>query len=301
MPSTPSLTFSMTDLPVINRPIDNTAMSAYMTCPREFKLAILDGWRPKVKHQALNFGSFWHRLLETHYKSGGDKDAVAETFTKYQHEVPNTGSDYRTAQRALIEYERYRKEYPPTIDCRDTVGFPDNPMVEISTAVYNETIGHEYAGKIDRIIVVDGLGYIEDHKTTSRLDKHYFKQYENSNQMMGYVWVANQIVPDIKIAGVRINAAHILKSKSNFIRHIVTYSDSRIKEWERNTAVWMQRMKDSITNDEFPAHFGNNGCRRMFGRCKFFDVCGTSEVIRQKVLEQEFVVDHWDPLALDDD
>lgn len=285
--------------PILNRVIDNTAMSAYMACPREYDLALRQGWSPKEKSQALNFGGFWHRLMETHYKTGGNQEAVLNTFEKYQHEVPDEG-DYRTAKRAYMEYKRYIKKYPPTLDCADTVGFPDNPMVEIATAVYSDIIGHEYAGKIDRIIMLNGLGYIEDHKTTSRLDKHYFKQFENSNQMMGYVWIAQQIVPNIKIAGVRINCAHILTSKSDFQRHLVTYSKSKIKEWEENAARWVRRMERSVENDDFPAHFGDNGCRRLYGRCKFFDVCGTNKMIRQSILERDFHVDRWDPLADED-
>jgi hypothetical protein len=286
----------MTSLPTINRPIDNTALSAFMTCPREYKLAMIEGWATKEKHQALSYGSFWHKLLEVHYQTGGDQQKVLKAFTEGASSVPDDG-DYRTSKRAWLDYQKYIKKYPSKLDCAETVGFPDAPMVEISTAIHNEKFGHEYAGKIDRIIMSNGLGYIEDHKTTSRLDKHYFSQYENSNQMMGYVWIAQQLVPGIRIAGVRINLAHVLTKKTEFERHTVTYSEARMKEWERNTGSWLRRLKFSIENDDFPGHFGDNGCSRKFGKCQFFKVCSTSETIRQKYLEQEFVVRHWDPLA----
>jgi hypothetical protein len=286
-------------LAVIERPIDNTALSTFMRCPREYNYSMRQGWRRKEKSQALSFGAFWHSLLETHYKSGGDIGAVLQTFAERKHEVPNEG-DYRTADRALLEYKRYREVFDVKEDCRATIGWPDAPMVELSTAISHPLLAHEYAGKIDRIISVNGLGYIEDHKTTSRKDKYYFSQYQNSNQMKGYVWIARQLVTDIKIVGVRINLLHCLTNSSSFERHIVTYSDAQMTEWVDNTNRWLQRLERSIVEEDFPGHFGDDGCTRRYGNCPFFNVCGTSPTIRQAVLEQDFHIDHWDPLAYED-
>lgn len=287
-------------LPVINRPIDNTALSTYMRCPRKYKLSMIEGWRRKEKSQALSFGAFWHRLLETHYKSGGDEKAVMHTFMQYHTEVPDTG-DYRTAARALLEYRKFRQAHPIESDVRSTVGWPDAPMVEIATAIHSERLIHEYAGKLDRIVVVGGLGFIEDHKTTSRLDKGYFKQFENSNQMMGYVWMARQLVSEVKVVGVRINLLHVLTTKSGFDRQVITYPDSRMVEWEDNTNRWLRRLMRAIEEDDFPAHFGDDGCNGKYGRCEFFDVCASPPSIRQAVLEQDFHHDPWDPLAYEEE
>jgi uncharacterized protein YktA (UPF0223 family) len=284
-------------LPVIDRAIDNTALSGYMRCPRKYKLSMIENWRIKEVRQALSFGAFWHRLLETHYKTGGDKAQVLSTYTKYKDEVPDQG-DYRTADRALIEYNRYVKRYGLGSDIFATVGYPDSPMVEISTAIESDTLIHEYAGKIDRVIKVGDLYYIEDHKTTSRFHKAYFKEFDLSNQIKGYVWIARQLLPEYPIAGARINLAHILTNKSDFHRHLVTFSDSQIEEWERNTNSWIRRIEESTRNDDFPAHFGDNGCSGKFGRCEYFDVCSTNETIRAQVLAQDFEQKVWDPLAL---
>lgn len=286
-------------LPLIDRPIDNTALSTYMRCPREYKLSMIEGWRSKERRQALSFGAFWHRLMETHYKTGGDSDRMLEVYSKYKHEVPDTG-DYRTADRAWVEYGKYKKVYPPKVDCATTVGYPEAPMVEIAVPVVHDNLVHEYAGKIDRIIVLDGLGYIEDHKTTSRFDKGYFRQFQNSNQMMGYHWIGQQLVPDIKIVGARINLLHVLTSKSDFHREIVTFPPSIIKEWESNTNQWLHRIERSIESNDFPGHYGDDGCTHRFGRCQFFDVCNSSPRIREALLQQDFEVRHWDPLSIEE-
>ena len=286
--------------PLIERPIDNTALSTFMKCPREYNLSMREGWRRKETSQALSFGAFWHRLLETHYKTGGDIASVMQTFERWKHEVPNVG-DYRTANRALLDYKRYRDQYPVAADTQATIGWPHSPMVEISTAIHSPDLIHEYAGKIDRIVMVGGLAYVEDHKTTSRLDKGYFKNFENSNQMMGYVWMARQLVPDVKVVGVRINLLHVLTKDSNFERGLITYSDSRIDEWVDNTNRWLHRLQRSIVEEDFHAHFGDNGCSSKYGRCQFFDVCSSSPAIRRAVLAQDFHIDKWDPLAHEED
>lgn len=282
-------------LPSIPRVIDNTAMSAFQRCPTLYDLSMIQGWKPKKQSSALSFGTLWHLLLETHYKTGGNKDEVYKAFAVASHKVPSEG-DYRTSQRALLDYEKYRKEYDIKKDCEQTYGFPDNPMVEISTAVFSDILGHDYGVKIDRIVVENGLGYVEDHKTTSRLDKSYFRQYELSNQMMGYVRIANYLIPDIKVVGVRINLLHALTNSSAFHRHIVTYPDSRLKEWEENSGMWMRIMERAHETGIFPRHYGDNGCNGKFGRCEFFDVCSSSPLIRDEILKQDFHIEHWDPL-----
>lgn len=290
-----------TQLPIIDRSIDNTALSAYMKCPREYDFAMRRGLKSKERSQALSFGAFWHKLLEVHYKTNGNETAVLDAFLAHEKSVPKEG-DYRTAKRAWVEYQKYRKTYPPSFDCTQTLGAPDSPMVEINTSVASEVIPQGYAGKLDRIVLLNPTqALIEDHKTTSRLDKHYFNQFTNSNQMKGYVWIGQKIVPSVKVIGVRINLLHILTEKSQLEQHVVTFSDSMIREWEENTARWLKRIERSIVEEDFPAHFGDNGCKHLYGKCQFFEVCATNSMIREATISQDFKIEHWDPLKHEDE
>lgn len=295
------------ELPVIKRTIDNTALSAYMTCPREYNFAYRQHRRPKETKPPLSFGSFWHLLLETHYKTGGagiltERDKLLEQWEEHGSE-----DDYRTAPRALSEYENYLKWLNEESgigvadDLQQTVGFPDNPMVELQTAVKSDRLIHPYAGKIDRLVIDNGLGYVEDHKTTSRKTKYYFEQYYNSNQMKGYTWLAQQLFPSIKIVGVRINLLHVTKTKSGFYRQPITFSDKIIEEWEENTNEWIRRIARDTEEENFPGHFGTFGCTRMYGKCQFFGACQTSPSIRQQYLEDMYEIRPWNPLAVEED
>lgn len=293
-----------TDLPVIQRPIDNTALSAYMTCPREYNFAYRQHRRQEGTSPPLSFGSFWHLIMEAHYKTGGDPVAMADLPMKW--EGHDREDDYRTLSRALMEYKNYKKYLQRGIgietDLLQTVGYPDHPMVELSTAVKGGQLLHPYAGKIDRIVVEDsGLAYVEDHKTTSRLDRHYFNQWVNSNQMMGYTWIAQQLMPHLKIQGVRINLLHITKTKSEFHRRPIPFTPKQIEHWEENVNEWLKRLERDTAEDNFPGHYGTNGCSRKYGMCDYYKVCSSSPSIRQAYLEDEFPINPWNPLEVEDE
>jgi hypothetical protein len=315
-PSLPVLQ-SGTGLPFIKRPLDNTALQAYMACPREYWLSMVQHRRGTGLSPALSYGLAMHTALEHHYKSGGNEDIV-EMMVRAKWKKHDSSDDYRTLDRVILDYQRYRKKYgaDPSKEPAKTVGWPTHPMVELSTNAVGGGLIHPWAVKIDRIIELNGLGYVEDHKSTSRLDKNYFKSFELSNQMMGYLHVAQQLVPSLKIVGVRINVIHCLSKETNFERMVLTFSPDQMQEWVENTNQWMERLNSESKywylqeeiaklRDEpipFPiAHFGDNGCSRKYGLCGYHRVCSVSSRIRHQMLENEFPVNPWNPLEADDE
>jgi hypothetical protein len=293
-----------TFLPVIDRPIDNTAMTSYKTCPREFEFSMVQHRRGEGRSPALVFGSAWHVAMEWHYKTGGNRDRVINEVTNAWegHDSPD---DYRSLGRVFHDYDQYRQKYgepeSPT-DEGKTIGAPHDPLVEVSTNALGLGILHPWAGKLDRFIDMGGLIYVEDHKTTSRLDKHYFNQFHLSNQMKGYTFLGQQALPNRVVVGVRINLSHVLTHKTEFHRQIFTFSKPIIEEWVKNENVWLKRlakdyeMRQAGDPDAFPGHYGDNGCSRKFGMCAYHEVCRSTPRVRQQILEQEFAVNPWNPL-----
>lgn len=296
-------------LPNILRPLDNTALSAYMACPREYYLGMVQHRRGGGLSPALAYGKAIHTALETHYKTGGNS-GIVEMMVRKRWENHESADDYRTLDRVLLDYDRYVKKYggDPSKEEGKTVGWPTQPMVELSTNAMGGGLIHPWAVKIDRIIELGGLGYVEDHKTTSRLDKNFYKGFELSNQMMGYVHVAQQLVPSLRIVGVRINVIHALKTGTNFERMLFTFSPDQMAEWVTNVNEWMRRVdhdsaiwaQQDVARPWPVAHYGDNGCSRKYGMCQYHRVCSISSRIRQEVLEQEFPVKPWNPLDIED-
>lgn len=288
-------------LPVIQRPLDNTAVSAYMTCPKEYELGMVRHMRAAGISPALDYGGLWHKMLEVHYKTGGDQDYVRMAWMKRGMEPVTDPEEHRTPERAWVDYLGYVKKYgAPQAETGKTVGWPHAPLVEVVSSVMGGGLIHPWTVKIDRIIEVGGLYWVEDHKTTSRFDRNYWKQYENSNQMLGYVYAANLLFPQINIVGTRVNLLHLLKGGSNYEREYFPYSKGLLEEWKDNANHWMQRIAADTESGVFLKHFGDNGCSRKFGMCQYHRVCSAAPKIRENKLKEEFTYNPWNPLELDD-
>jgi hypothetical protein len=283
-----------------------------MTCPREYYLGMVLHRRGKGKSPALVFGSAWHKAMEIHYKSGGDRDLVHYAVTQ-AWEGHDSADDYRTLNRVLLDYDRYRKQYgdDPTGEDAKTVGTVGDMLVELSTNAQGAALVHPWAGKLDRIIQLDGLYYVEDHKTTSRLDKHFFRQFELSNQMMGYTYLAKALLPQLPVVGVRINVSHVLTAKTEFHRKLITFSPAQITRWTAQTNIWMTKLSEDyeqlkveaglIPDVAFPQHFGDNGCSRKYGMCGYWPICSSSPKLQEGVLLREYEINPWNPLEADAD
>ena len=279
-----------------------------------------------IPSPSLGYGGTWHKALETHYKAAecSEADLVDQVLTAasehwVDHQIPD---DFRTLQRLHLEYRKYLKRYGlPWREEARTVGWPDAPRVELSGEVAIPGARHPYAYKIDRIYKLQSQYFVEDHKTCSRFDKNFFRQFELDNQMMGYAYVA-QLLTGKPIAGVRISAAVIHKNDSLFEQRTIPYSQPRLNDWARNLDVWQERIESShelsdlilrgdhgqITN---PTEFQNGidtawpmnlwACSgRKYGNCGFIGVCSMPPHLRQRVLEEEFEVKPWNPLEAED-
>lgn len=203
--------------------------------------------------------------------------------------------DHRTLQRALLSYEQYVEKFgKPSDEDAKTVGWPENPLIELQLNVQWNGCPWPYAGKIDRIIELNGLLYVEDHKTTSQMGPYFFKNFELSNQMMGYVWMA-QMFTKKKVAGVRINAHAILKRESKFERQIISYSQSRLEDWAENYALWAKQLQAAHEAQFFPRNY--NACSGKYGMCQYANVCSMPPKHRMAVLEQDYEEFAWNPLT----
>lgn len=286
-------------LPILDRPIDNTALSLFMKCPRKFDFAMRQHRRHMGKPPAaIAYGAAWHKMMEVHYKTNGDSDLVFMTLQKHWEDHGKV-DDHRTSDRAWLEYQKYVEKYgPPDQENGQTVGYVDgSPLVEISANATWPWGAYPYAGKIDRIIELQGQYYVEDHKTTSRMGDYYFQQFELSNQMMGYVWIARLLMPSIKIAGVRINAHCVLKRESKFARQIISFSDDRLEEWAHNYNNWIGKLKAAYEQDDFPGNYSE--CDGKYRQCEYSGVCSMPPQLRERALESDFEVNPWNPLESD--
>ena len=297
---------------IIGRPIDNTALSAYTSCPRKFLYGMVLNRRASGQPSpALSYGSGWHVALETSYRApmmarAELQDYVEDAIIARWQESSNP-EDYRTPARCIVEYDKYLTKYGlPWEEEAKTVGWPTHPMVEQSVEMPIPGARHPYTGKLDRIIEVNGQYLIEDHKTASMFRSDYFKQWELDNQMIGYAVLAS-IVTGLPIAGVRINLHVIRKSDSVFERKTIHFVQDRLEDWKRNYDHWLGRIEGDLAryrepwagdSGAFPHNF--SACSGKYGMCQYAGVCSMPPRLRQRVLETDFEELPWNPLEVED-
>lgn len=291
-------------LPVISneldRPLDNTAMSAYNRCPRLYDYSMRQHMRSKGSPSpALAFGKLWHTMLEWHYKSNGDSQVVIDKALKagIDHDHPD---DYRTVERAVLEYGKYVKHFGmPSEEQYTTFGYPDSPLIEIATSVANDALLYPYTVKIDRFIERDGEIYVEDYKTTSRWESNFFKKFKLDNQMRGYAF-AGGLIAGRPIAGVRVNVLVCRKNDSQFEREVITYTPEQLDEWLENYNTTVSSIQRAYL-DGFRANFTDGACSGKYGLCQYFGACTIRKGLRQQVLERDFEYNPWNPLESEDE
>lgn len=249
---------------------------------------------------ALAFGKLWHTILEWHYRSNGDKSVVINKVMDagIDHDHPD---DYRTVERAILEYGKYVQKYgPPDKEVYKTYGFPNEPMIEIATTVADDDLHYPYTVKIDRFLERDGEIYVEDYKTTSRWDKGFFTKFRLDNQMRGYAR-AGELVIGRPIAGVRVNVLVCRKNDSQFEREIFPYSKEILDEWRDNYNDTVDDIQRSYATNNFRANFTDGGCHGKYGMCQYYGVCTIRKGLRPQVLERDFEFNPWNPLATEED
>lgn len=259
---------------------------------------------------SLNYGATWHAALEAHYKSPecslDELEAAVTDSAVRKWEASSNTADYRSLDRMLsVEYPKYLKTFGvPWKEEAQTVGWPNTPMVELAIELPVPGARHPYVGKLDRIMKSQGQYYIEDHKTTSRFDTNYFRQWELDNQMIGYATLAGILIGE-PIVGVRINLHVIRKNDSVFERRTIPFAPERIKDWMRVYDHWLRRIESDMVGytegdeDAFPHNF--SACAGKYGMCSYASICGLPPSLRTRFLAQDFEINPWNPLEADDD
>lgn len=292
----------------IKRAVDNSSLSEFDACERAyFNTYVLERTK-ESKSAPLGYGTTWHKGLETYYASGGDVEAALVAMAVIWQD-PIDPTDYRTLDRcqsALKSYITHWGDYAAEEKVwGNTVGMPDTPCVELGAEVWWPGGLHPYAVKIDRIVEHNGLLFVEDHKTTSQLGPTYFNQFTLSSQMLGYAWVAQQLL-ERTVAGVRINAHGILKTQNKFERQVIHFSQETLTEWAENFNVRVARLARAYDLD--PEHKGllaawprnYNSCVRKYHTCQFQEVCTMPERVRAQVLESSYGHNSWNPFNVEE-
>ena len=226
----------------------------------------------KENEDALNFGSYIHRIFEMGYKLTHAKDLMrlAET-EKGTYKV---GSKHKDKTKICIEnFIRWNSQLG------ETVG------VELKYEVFlDEAADITAIGVIDRVIKGSKGGYLViDYKTSKREKKKH--ELLQNGQMMGYAYAIHKLY-NVPIS--QITVAHYYPVTGHFIT--VKFSKIQIHNWRKKMIdkVWRIRKKKA---DDFPP------MRNMF--CNWCDhqpscdLFNSPEVVAKRLDEQKKIRDDF--------
>lgn len=282
-----------TMLPVL----DNSAVNTFNECPRKFYYQYVLHFQKPIS-AALHFGRVWHKMLDTWYTTGGDV-LKAQAAGGLEWGTLEFTSDHRTLARALEAFGKYVKTYGTRDEHSQTIGLAEGaPLVEMAFMVQWDEIPLPYVGKIDRVIRgINMRRYVWDHKTVSRMDASFFRAFEMSSQMIGYMQLTRLMTLE-SVAGVVINAYNITPTgkSDRFERMTLEVPEARVDHWA--TVTLPTQMYAIISAHETDTwHQNHASCSGKYGLCHYFDVCTLPEKRRQSFLELNFEVREWNPLA----
>lgn len=291
---------------------DSTSLGLLMDCPRKYFYTMIEGWRGKSESVHLKFGSIFASAMEVYhgYKTAtGDHEEALDAVVAYVLEAtwdretntpwspdnsPKKNRD--TLLRTVIWYfEEYRDD-PASI-----IILPDGkPATELSfkfESGLKDPFGGEYllCGHLDRVVSYAGDTFVMDQKTTGgSLGSFYFSQFDLSTQMSQYT-LAGQVVYNMPIKGVIIDAAAILVGSTSFGRAFTMRTPSQLKEWLANTGEQIALAERFADRGHWPMNLSS--CEK-YGGCVFKPICRQDPGQRQTYLETGFEKRFWNPLEV---
>jgi hypothetical protein len=160
-----------------------------------------------------------------------------------------------------------------------------------------------FIGKIDGIHVKrkdNNSLIIHENKTASRLDDSWLGQWYKSHQITGYCLVGsyftNQECIQARVLGMQIPAPK--SSGYAFRMERVDREHFSFSDWAR----WILTTYEIIEDyKEIPekAPMNTHACCKFYRQCAFIPVCCSSEEERKRIIEEDMVIDEWNPLEGD--
>lgn len=308
---------------------DATSLSAFLKCPRYYKLAIIDGYRGDSIH--LRWGSEFHMALEDYDRSrahGVNHDdsihdtirALLERIADWEPEPETKSEELKTKPNLLRSVVWYLDHYHP--DKAETLVLQNGaPAVELSFnfplewgpthQVWSTTldldkilnapegtppgIPYHLCGYLDRVVVFNDDLYVMDRKTTtSTPGSYYFDRFDLDTQMTLYT-LAGQIILKSPIKGVIVDVIQVAVGFTRPVRGFTVRTPDQLEDWLEQLRWWLEQAETCAIRDVWPQNL--TSCDK-YGGCDFRSVCSKSPSVQQKFLEGSFKGERrsWNPL-----
>jgi len=291
--------------PPFPRVLDNTIVTAFLSCPQKCKLEFFDHWKPREPNVHLHAGAAYAHGLEIARKAffieelpheecvARGVQALLEAYGDF--DCPDDSP--KSALRMAGALEFYFDRYPMDNDKAIPMHLPGGKRgIEFSFLEPLEILHPEtqepllYSGRMDMMVDYDNMHLGEDDKTASQLGASWPRQWDLRSQFTGYVWGASRT--GIKLDGFLIRGVSILKTKYDTLQAITYRPAWQIDRWYEQLHRNLARMIAAWEEGYFDWNL-DHACMD-YGGCVFRGVCQMREP--EPLLLQQFQRRRWDPV-----
>lgn len=286
--------------------IDNSALSAFRSCPRKFQLEYLEHWKPKTPNIHLHAGGAFARGLEVareeFYVKGANPElsvargvaAMLDFYGMFDAPEESVKGPDRMAGAMVYYFDQWKLQDDNAIPST----FPTGKRgIEFSflepLPINHPSTGNPllYSGRFDMVVDYAGGRFGEDDKTASQLGATWSRQWEMRAQFTGYCWGARE--SGYPIDGMLVRAVSILKRGYDHAQTVTYRAPWVIERWMEQTLRDLKRMVRMWEEGYFDYNL-DESCN-AFGGCVFKQVCLSQDP--KPWLETGFERRRWDPVT----
>lgn len=305
------------------RLFDNTRISSYKTCPRQFLFRHVLHWNPQGTKLALIFGGAWHAAMDVIWSNIKVMDKASLAGAAYaafldhwcKEGMPHPDEmDYdmvkdispRTPHQAMEMIVAY-------IDTRARTASDFELLhVERPFAVPIDPNDHTlfYVGKIDKIVKRRNKVLAIEHKTTTAYKKdgpfrsQFLDSFSPNSQVDGYLYTLHMMFPG-QVGGVWVDAALVHKQEEGFtfipierqLQHLDTWL-WEVRWWIKQIESQLVEYKEATPNHPYLKAFpkNTNSCFNFNTACPYISICKAWPNPKGKDIPPGFNKDIWNPL-----
>lgn len=201
-----------------------SAIRDFKSCPMRYRNAHFYGIRPIVDTEAKRVGTNWHKIQEINGQKPDNMDTVVTELNRVYDEIPDSmDREKLEVERIILLYSLSGYNWYYGNQKEEVLA----TEIQFEISVVNPETGRALPnvvnrGKIDKLIRINGLIYVKEHKSTSSSvnpDSDLWGHLKLDTQTNNYVYAARKLHAQDKlekygisvtdrIAGVYFDAWH---------------------------------------------------------------------------------------------
>lgn len=238
------------------REYDSSALGCWQMCPRKFYYTYVLGLSPSQPSYAMEFGTFMHDSLSARTQLGM-KEAL-EVWDKW----PYPESEKFTAPRGMSLIKEFDNHYK---------GEEREVLANESAFKLAMPEGSFLTGRLDLIVKQQGMAYVLDYKTKSRVGANFIDEFRPNLQMTCYCHACREFIGDCQGAIVSvINTSD--SGKIRFEEQVTSRSKYELDLFVFDTfPKLVQDIERAIRTKSFPLFEAN--CYKYYVMCQYDKLC----------------------------